>query len=64
MTKTCETCRWWQKWLGTVAQPDIGGACKRFPPMIVQPLSRAPAFQPATRSTDWCGEHQPKEVTP
>lgn len=63
----CETCRYWLN-SGPDA-PDAGGygTCRRFPPIAAE----FTAFEeggmahvgrwPDTASTDWCGEHKPRE---
>ena len=48
MRKTCETCAWWTE-LG-----KHQGLCRRFPPLG--------DVYTRTASTDWCGEHAPKEA--
>jgi hypothetical protein len=50
---TCETCRWWDKILGTILRPERGGSCHRNPP-------HAGYGWPHTNAEGWCGEHQPK----
>ena len=75
MNKTCETCRWWERW-----GSEFGG-CHRLPPVtpnfnvtarkpggygsdavevVMQSISRP--LWPNTSQSDWCGEHQPKDT--
>jgi hypothetical protein len=63
--RTCATCRWWN---GTPAHfvnayPPLGyGKCFRFPPTVLRLLGgEEEQHRPVMKSTDWCGEHAPKE---
>ncbi len=51
--RTCETCRF--AW---------GRQCRRWPPQVTHPAQFAGPYTnwPAVHATDWCGEHQPREV--
>jgi hypothetical protein len=72
MPETCEGCRFWYA-MKTAGR----GECHRYPPLIVSSLlswslRESPALSwcdhisegtahPIVRSSDTCGEHQPKE---
>lgn len=63
MSKTCETCRWWDG--------DGISLCRRNPPLVVpqfwhdSEVEHDRGVWPSVdEENDWCGEHTPKEPTP
>ena len=49
---TCETCKWWQPIRSDMVSGHIG-ECR---------IRSTPDMFPDRRASDWCGEHQPREV--
>lgn len=43
--------------------PVLGMLCRRYPPSIFWDGEQAAQTSPSVESTDWCGEHQPREET-
>lgn len=64
--ETCETCRFWEMMTSPfavhTADPTIG-MCRRYPPPKASNKTLNDFF-PHTESSDWCGEHSPKEKEP
>ncbi len=67
--KTCETCRWFDRYTKVPAGHKFTGVCRRLPPTPVVHASVTfgtgdttvwPAW-PETKDTHWCGEHAPRE---
>jgi hypothetical protein len=69
MSRTCETCIWWEA-PGTHWSGDDGGLCRRHAPRPVirdypenDQLPGEPTWPswPRTLHEEWCGEHRHKE---
>ena len=61
----CQTCRWWDWSLFTIA-PSDEGACRRYPPHLDKKSdehcqSRTALFV-RTEPSDWCGEWKSRET--
>lgn len=56
---TCETCGWWSDPIA--GGPPARGMCRRSPPIIMQGGAVNKYPWPVTKSTDYCGEHQPRQ---
>ena len=62
MSKTCETCRFWNRdHYSTQSQKGLG-VCMRFPPTVLATASYG--LWPTLHDANWCGEHQPREQEP
>lgn len=63
MSETCATCRFWRD---LADEPGLGHCRIRAPVAQVVMPDDVPhpgiAWWPATHPSDWCGEHQPREV--
>lgn len=57
MDKICGTCRWWERRIGVYTN----GPCRRYPPQVTNRPGQALFEWPITITTDFCGEHTPKE---
>lgn len=59
MSERCETCRFWQlTGQAYSSQVPSHGTCRRRSPSVTS----VSGGWPYSSSTDWCGEHEPKET--
>jgi hypothetical protein len=65
LVEACETCRFWLEGVGQRPEYEKTGACRRYPPVVVDydggHLADA-TVSPWTDSSTWCGEWQAKRV--
>jgi hypothetical protein len=53
MTKSCQTCLYWEEGADHGGREAYrNGRCRRYPPN--------PSLWPVTLPGDWCGEHAPR----
>lgn len=67
MSRTCETCRYWQPYNGNPPKDYVSGECRQRSPQTYF-VNLGPADSgmgcdwPKTWGRDWCGEHMPKRA--
>lgn len=56
-TKRCETCKWWERFVGDSDQPVSEEETKHWEDMLSQCRIRSTLGSfPHRRAEDWCGE--------
>lgn len=58
MTRTCENCEWWERYLGRLSGYGI---CHRMPPTAILEDGEVWSMAPETSCETWCGEFKQKD---